>query len=99
MTIRSNHLMRSLTTIPTITGSVTATRATSEDTPLAITGIAVVDADNPTSIRATLAVTGGTLTVAGGSETTVGSDNSNSLTISGTAAQINNAALQNAAAR
>ena len=99
MTIRSNHLMRSLTTIPTITGSVTATRATSEDTPLAITGIAVVDADNPTSIRATLAVTGETLTVADGSGTTVGSDNSNSLTISGTAAQINNAALQNAAAR
>jgi hypothetical protein len=78
-----------LTTAPTITDSVTTTRATPEDTALTLNGISVADADNPISMQATLAVTGGTLTVATGSGATVSGDHSSSVTIAGTALQIN----------
>ena len=46
---------------PTITDTVTTQRTTQEDVALAITGITMADSDNPASVSAQFAVTGGTL--------------------------------------
>lgn len=75
---------------PTITDTVTTSRTTSEDTPLVITGISMADSDNPTSVSAQFAVTGGTLTLAGSGWTvSAGADGSAAVTITGSIAQIN----------
>lgn len=75
---------------PTITDTVTPPRTTQEDVALAITGITMADSDNPASVSAQFAVTGGTLSLAGSGWTvTAGADGSSAVTITGTIAQIN----------
>ena len=81
-----------LTVAPTITDSVTTTRTTPEDTPLAITGITVADVEDPAVMRASITVTGGIIDLAGSGWTvTGGADGSSAVTIEGTVAQINSA--------
>ena len=65
------------------------TQTTAEDTPRAITGLAISDVDAGTSsMTVTLAVTIGTLTVSGGSAAIAGSGTS-TVVLTGTVAQIN----------
>ena len=64
-------------------------QTTTEDTAKAITGLSISDVDAGSgSMTVTLAVTNGTLTVTGGTATISGSG-SNTVTLTGTAAQIN----------
>jgi T1SS-143 domain-containing protein len=69
--------------------TVPATQTTAEDTSRAITGLSIADVDAASgSVTVTLGVTNGTLTVTGGTATIAGSG-SNSVTLTGTIAQIN----------
>ena len=65
-----------------------ATQATTEDTTKVITGVSVADIDSGT-LTTTLTVAHGTLTLATGGGATIGANGSGTVTISGTAAQIN----------
>jgi VCBS repeat-containing protein len=64
------------------------TQATNEDTSKVITGVSVADIDS-TALTTTLTAAHGTLTVVTGSGATIGANGSATVTISGTAAQIN----------
>ena len=68
--------------------NVPAAQTALEDTPHVINGIAVADVDGD-ALTVTLAVAHGTLTVSAGSGATVAGDGSGSVTLSGSAAQIN----------
>lgn len=59
-----------------------------EDTALAIGGVTVIDLDSPT-LSTTISVEHGTLNVTAGTGATVGGDGTGSVTLAGTAAQIN----------
>ncbi len=67
-------------------------QTTAEDTPLAIGGVTVSDVDGGT-LTTTLTVTHGALAVTGGGGASIGGNGSGTVTISGTAAQINAALL------
>jgi VCBS repeat-containing protein len=67
------------------------TRATSEDTPLAITGISIADADVGDTQTVTLAVTGGTITLQAGSGATIAGDGTATVIFSGTLTQVTDA--------
>lgn len=65
-------------------------RTTAEDTPLAIGGLTITDADNPASMTLHVQTTGGTSSVTlGGATVTGGSLGSADFTLSGSMAQIN----------
>lgn len=68
-------------------------RTTAEDTPLAISGLTITDADNPASMTLHVQTTGGTgsVTDLGGATVTAGSIGSADFTLSGSMAQINTA--------
>jgi len=72
--------------VPTLT--VPAVQTTLEDTARVISGIAVADVDGD-PLTATLTVAHGTLLVSAGSGATVAGDGTNTVTLSGSAAQIN----------
>ncbi|WP_346308847.1 tandem-95 repeat protein, partial [Limnohabitans sp.] len=70
--------------------TVPGPQTTAEDTPLVITGIQIADVDAGSStMTVTLAVTHGTLTLASGTGVTLGTNNSASVTLSGTLSDIN----------
>ncbi len=66
-------------------------RAGTEDSPIAINGVTVADADNPAVMEASFVVSGGTLTLQGSGWTLQGgtTNNSASITIRGSVSQIN----------
>ncbi|WP_178130441.1 Ig-like domain-containing protein [Reyranella sp. CPCC 100927] len=68
--------------------TVPGPRTTAEDTPLAITGVSVSDVDS-VSLTTTLTVTNGTLTVTAGGGAGIVGNGSNTVVLTGTAAQIN----------
>jgi surface adhesion protein len=69
--------------------TVPATQTTAEDTPRSITGLAIGDVDaGSASMTVTLTVTNGTLTVSGGTAT-IANSGTGTVTLTGTAAQIN----------
>ena len=69
--------------------TVPGAQTTAEDTSKAITGLSIADPDAGSgAITVTLAVTNGTLTVSGGSAT-IANSGTNSVTLTGTQAQIN----------
>jgi len=68
--------------------AVPAAQTTLEDSSMLIVGITVADVDGDL-LTTTLAVTHGTLTASAGSGATVAGDGSSTVTLSGTAAQIN----------
>ncbi|HEY9023675.1 MAG TPA: type I secretion C-terminal target domain-containing protein, partial [Burkholderiaceae bacterium] len=68
--------------------TVPSAQTTNEDTPHVITGVSVADIDSST-LTTTLAVGNGTLTVLTGSGAAIAGNGSGSVTLSGTAAQIN----------
>ena len=70
--------------------AVPGPQTVAEDTTLAIAGVSVADVDS-TALTATLSVVNGALTVTTGGGATIGGNGSGTVTISGTAAQINNA--------
>jgi CTP-dependent riboflavin kinase len=69
---------------------VPGAQSVNEDTTLPIAGVSVADADSAT-LTTTLSVVHGTLTVATGGGATIGGNGSGTVTIGGTAAQINSA--------
>jgi VCBS repeat-containing protein len=70
--------------------TVPGAKSPNEDTTLAIPGVSVSDIDS-TALTTTLHVLNGSLNVASGSGATVSGGNTATVTLSGTAAQINNA--------
>jgi len=66
-------------------------RTTSEDTPLAVTGISIADADAGDMQTVTLVVSGGTITLHAGSGASIAGDGSANLVFSGTLTQVNTA--------
>ncbi|MGE0071439.1 MAG: DUF4347 domain-containing protein [Thiomonas sp.] len=66
-------------------------RSTAEDTPLAISGLSISDADNPASMTLRVQTTGGTanFTALGGATVSAGSNGTADFTLSGSMAQIN----------
>ena len=70
--------------------TVPGAQTTSEDMPLAITGVSVSDPDGGTlNVTLSIPASAGTLTVAAGSGAVISGDNTEFITIDGTQAQIN----------
>ena len=68
--------------------TVPGAQTTAEDTALAISGVSVADVDSA-ALTTTLTITNGTASVTTGGGATIGGNGSSTVTISGTAAQIN----------
>ena len=68
--------------------TVPGPQTTAEDTAKVITGVSVADVDGD-PLTTTLTITNGTASVTAGGGATIGGNGSNTITISGTAAQIN----------